>query len=256
MSDAFDPIVADALRRLDALVARIPPEAYFDAGVTDHNVYVWFDGAIPRYVGIGDNPSRRFIHWTGSFMPEKDDYFVRHKETLWLASAADGVTNTVACEIERVLIAAFGKMSDGGTLLNKHPGQRRRRPSDGVDKIGLKQLATIIPLPPDLPFKKRGRAVADWKKADMAKTWFPNDCVIGILRLPVRTNGSAADEKFSFYRDGMTVAELIEERRSAKIMKNRSPARVQSDLIWDTQHGFIKVVSPGEMRQVDSENEP
>jgi hypothetical protein len=245
MTDAFDPMVADALRRLDALVARIPPDAYFDAGTTDHNVYVWLDGKIPRYVGIGDNPNRRFIHWTGSFMPEKDDYFVKHKETLWLASAAGGVTNAVACEIERLLIAAFGRMSDGGTLLNKHPGQTRRRPSDGINKIGLKQLATIIPLPPDLPFKKRGRAVADWKRADMAKDWYPDDWTIEVLyNSPPRTNGPAAAEKFSFYRDGMTVAELIEARRFAKL-KSRTRNSVQSDLIWDAQHGFIKVVPSG-----------
>ena len=116
------------------------------------------------------------------------------------------ITNAVACEIERLLIEAFGRISHGGTLLNKHPGQTRRKSSDGVDKIELKKSAIFIPRSPDMPFKKSGRPITDWKKADMAKDWFSEDCTIEVLYDSPPTKWAKAKEKFSFHQTGMTVA--------------------------------------------------
>jgi hypothetical protein len=96
MKSATNQTIGDALRQLDALVARIPREAYFDAGTTNHNVYVlWFDGSIPRYVGIRRQSKAPLQSlYTSSFMSDKDDYFIKHKDTLWLASTAGMITTS------------------------------------------------------------------------------------------------------------------------------------------------------------------
>jgi hypothetical protein len=242
-------MMTDALRRLDDLVARISRDAYFDAGPTDHLVYVWFDGDIPRYVGEGDEGCS-VVHWRDwTVQPEKDLYFVAHKDTMWRALAASNVTHAVACEIERLLIATFGMMKNGGLLLNKDPGKTVRKSSDGIDKLALKRPAKAFPVPPGTPFKTGGQAVRHWHEAHRAlkngQGWFPSDWIIRVLFTTMpRVNGPASVEKLSFYRDGMTVAELTEARRLYSKLKKRTPRSVQSDLHWDTQHCFIEVVPP------------
>ncbi len=249
------------LRRLRRLVAKIPRRVYFDRGGTDHRVYCWSDGQTPRYVGISGNryvfPAREFTHWTTSGRQELDDYFIAHKGDMWLAYAADNITEAVACEIEKSLIKAFGRMGrdKNGLLLNRSRGRSAHALLGRRDRFPLKTGPCVVPHA-HLPFKANGRPSREWEVARRGKRGYPDNAIIEIVKL-TSPRSPETNEKTSCYRHGMTVDQLKRKRARAKLC-SRSSSSVQADLRWDVEKGRIRIRQPRRKtaRQVETGIDP
>jgi hypothetical protein len=225
------------LRSPDQRAAELARDDYFFAGPLGWYVYVWFDGKIPIYLGVGDpnRPKRYLEHWkkAGSKdLMKLSWFFSAHKTTIWPAFAIANVNSAVAHSLEKSLIKAYGRrgIDEGGTLFNVSGGKDGDRSARGDDTFSLKRRAERAPVSEsDLAkFQRSNRPLACWQTALAHGVVIPDDCKITVLVNYNPKAGHKGELQFALYSSVKTVDEYRSVRAQRKI------TTVEDDLLWDS----------------------
>ena len=83
--------------------------------IKDCNVYLWFDGNVPFYVGIGGSKRLRQVKrnkWATNHRKQAENRGSFRQEVVLQGS------RSACCETEKLLISAYGTVVNGGLLFN------------------------------------------------------------------------------------------------------------------------------------------
>lgn len=240
-----------AIGELDRLAADVDREDYFfNDGVWGGvwwQVYVWFEGKVPIYVGVSDGPERYLEHWTkaASGGLEFAAFLAEHKTTMWPAFAASNVSSAVAHSLERLLIKTYRRRKDGGTLFNRNRGKLAGRSARGEDTFGLKRPAERAPVPLSYlsKFQANNRPYACWQTAKAQGVVVPDDYALSVLIGHNPKVGLTHEQQFNLYAGISNVGAYRSVCSKAGIQG------VNDDLLWDSccQHKegpYIALSSP------------
>jgi hypothetical protein len=247
-----------ALAELDQRASSVAREDYFFGGQLGYYVYVWFDRKVPIYVGVGaPSKLKRYLeHWreAGSKGMTFSRYLAEHKRDIWPALAAANLNNTVAHSLERLLIAAYRRREDGGTLFNVSPGKYPGGGKRGEDTFRAKRSAERAPVEGRYldQFQVRDRPYACWQTARGDGVVIPDHFGIRVLVKRNPKVGSKNERQFALYEGVRTVGDYRSEYRKARSLgdaKGRLEKDVDGHLFWDSccQHPggpLIEIISP------------
>lgn len=239
----FEADISAAIADLNQQAAKLERDDYFFAGPLGWYVYVWFDGKIPIYVGVGEpHREERYVeHWTGQSTGRKSPYFIDYKTTIWPAFAIANVNSAVAHSLEKSLIRKYGRRKDktgtygrrkdkDGTLFNVSGGKDGDRSARGDDTFSLKRRAERAPVSESnlAKFLTDNRPWTCRWMAENAGVVIPHDCKITVLVDYNPKAGRKGEQQFALYSSVETVGEY----RSA--CAQRKITTVDADLLWDS----------------------